>query len=73
MNDRQILEHIGELVDSEHALYVKAEHDAGLSSDDLERHEQLRATLDKCWELLERRRATRLAGGTASEAYPDDT
>ena len=73
MNERQLLERIGELVDSEHALYVKAERDAGLSGHNQERHEQLKATLDQCWQLLEQRRGARHAGDTPSKAKADGT
>ena len=62
MNDRDILERIGQLVDSEHALYAKSEHDGGLNAEEHDRLNRLKVALDQCWDLLDQRRALRSAG-----------
>jgi uncharacterized protein DUF2630 len=62
MNDKEILGHIDELIQTEHELRTKLA--AGeLSS--TEEHAQLKATeeaLDQCWDLLRQRRARRDSG-----------
>jgi hypothetical protein len=62
MNDKEILGHIDELIQTEHELRTKLA--AGeLSS--AEEHAQLKATeeaLDQCWDLLRQRRARREFG-----------
>ena len=68
MDDKQILGHIDELIQTEHDLRAKLA--AGeLSSD--EEHAQLRAAeeaLDQCWDLLRQRRARREFGEDPSQA-----
>jgi hypothetical protein len=68
MDDKQILGHINELIQTEHELRAKVA--AGtLSTDD--EHAQLRATeeaLDQCWDLLRQRRARREFGEKVDEA-----
>jgi hypothetical protein len=62
MDDKQILAHINELIDTEHTLRRQ------LASGELsstEEHERLRSTeeaLDQCWDLLRQRRARREFG-----------
>ena len=62
MNDKEILGHIDELIQTEHELRAKLA--AGeLSS--TEEHARLKATeesLDQCWDLLRQRRARRDSG-----------
>jgi Protein of unknown function (DUF2630) len=62
MNDKEILGHIDELIQTEHELRTKLA--AGeLSS--AEEHAQLKAAeeaLDQCWDLLRQRRARREFG-----------
>ena len=61
MDDRQILQHINELVDEEHRL-LNAHTSGGLNEDERERMERLELTLDQCWDLLRQRRGRRHAG-----------
>ena len=62
MDDKEILGHIDELIQTEHELRAKLA--AGeLSS--TEEHARLKATeesLDQCWDLLRQRRARRDSG-----------
>ena len=68
MDDKDIMAHINELIETEHKL--REQHAAGQLSNAAER-EQLRATeeaLDQCWDLLRQRRARREFGENPSEA-----
>ena len=61
MDDRQVLDRIGALVEEEHTLESQA------SGEGLDQHEQARlheveVQLDQCWDLLRQRRARRDAG-----------
>ena len=61
MDDRQVLDRIGALVEEEHTLESQA------SGEGLDQHEQARlheveVQLDQCWDLLRQRRARRHAG-----------
>jgi hypothetical protein len=62
MDDRTILSRITELVDEEHRLRAQAQATEGSSDDERERLRHLEESLDKCWDLLRRRRAARQAG-----------
>jgi hypothetical protein len=62
MNDREILQRIGQLVDEEHALYARAEQEHGLKEDEVARRRGLEIMLDQCWDLLRQRRARREFG-----------
>jgi Protein of unknown function (DUF2630) len=67
MDDKQILAHIDELIQTEHELREKVA--AGTLSTDAERA-QLRAAeeaLDQCWDLLRQRRARREFGENPDE------
>jgi hypothetical protein len=62
MEDKEIMAHISELIDTEHKL--RQQHAAGELSGTQER-EQLRSAeeaLDQCWDLLRQRRARREFG-----------
>ena len=62
MNDKEILGHIDELIQTEHELRSKLA--AGELSTD-EEHARLKAAeeaLDQCWDLLRQRRARREFG-----------
>ncbi len=62
MDDKEILGHIDELIQTEHEL--RARLAAGQLTTD-EEHGQLRAAeqaLDQCWDLLRQRRARREFG-----------
>ena len=62
MEDKEILEHIGDLIKTEHELRTRLA--AGEISSRAE-HDQLaaaEAALDQCWDLLRQRRARREFG-----------
>jgi hypothetical protein len=59
MDDREILQRIGQLVDDEHEPYQRAEGEHGLSEGELARLRGLEVLLDQCWDLLRQRRARR--------------
>jgi Protein of unknown function (DUF2630) len=68
MDDKEILAHIGDLIQTEHKL--REQLAAGQLSSTQER-EQLRTTeeaLDQCWDLLRQRRARREFGENPNEA-----
>jgi hypothetical protein len=61
MDDPQIHGTIEQLVAEEHELWEREA--AGNASDaDKQRLEQLKASLDQCWDVLRQRRALREAG-----------
>ena len=68
MDDKQILGHIDELIQTEHELR-KQVADGKLASDD-ERAQlrQVEESLDQCWDLLRQRRARRDFGENADDA-----
>ena len=61
MDDRQLMDHIGALVEEEHTLERQATG-AGLDDDQEARLRELEVQLDQCWDLLRQRRARRDAG-----------
>jgi len=68
MDDKEILAHIDDLIQTEHELRERLA--AGQLSSPRER-EQLKAAeeaLDQCWDLLRQRRARREFGENPSEA-----
>ena len=68
MDDKEILGHIDELIQTEHELRAKLAK-GELSTD--EEHAQLRAAevaLDQCWDLLRQRRARREFGEDPGES-----
>jgi hypothetical protein len=68
MDDKEIMAHINELIQTEHRL--REQHAAGQLSGRAEQ-EQLRAAeeaLDQCWDLLRQRRARREFGENPNEA-----
>ena len=74
MDDRQVMDRIGALVEEEHALERQATG-GGLDEDQQARLHELEVQLDQCWDLLRQRRARRNAGqdpGTA-EVRPEGT
>src|SRR5437868_6264382 len=66
MDDRDILQRIGDLADEEHRL-ERTHAATGLDDVELQRLRDLEVALDQCWDLLRQRRARRAAG-----ADPDD-
>jgi Protein of unknown function (DUF2630) len=67
MNDRDVVEHISELVAEEHDLRSHAHGGAPLSAEDSERIQQLEVQLDQCWDLLRRRQAREEFGQDPSD------
>ena len=61
MDDNQVLGRIDELVAEEQALYEREGH-GRLEDDDRARLEEIRVSLDRCWDLLRQRRAKREFG-----------
>jgi hypothetical protein len=61
MDDRQLMDRIGALVEEEHTLERQATG-AGLDDDQEARLRELEVQLDQCWDLLRQRRARRDAG-----------
>lgn len=70
MDDKEILGHISDLIQTEHALRAR------LASGQLDSDEEQAAlksaeeALDQCWDLLRQRRAKREFGGDPSQAEP---
>ena len=61
MDDKQLLDRIGALVEEEHTLERQATG-AGLDDGQETRLRELEVQLDQCWDLLRQRRARRNAG-----------
>jgi len=61
MDDSQVLGRIDELVAEEQALYEREGH-GNLADGDRARLEEIRVSLDRCWDLLRQRRAKREFG-----------
>jgi hypothetical protein len=61
MDDKQVLDRIGDLVEEEHALERQA-LGQGLDDDQQVRLHEVEVQLDQCWDLLRQRRARRDAG-----------
>ena len=61
MDDSQIHGSIEQLVAEEHELWER-ESGGNASDDDRRRLEEIRLSLDQCWDLLRQRRARRDAG-----------
>ena len=59
MQDQQILDQIKELVDAEHELRQQAARGEVDVDDEQARMRGLEVALDRCWDLLRRRRALR--------------
>ena len=72
MQDRELLDRIGQLVEEEHRLYEHSTAGRGMSSEDEERLRAVEVALDQCWDLLRQRRARREFGADPSEAAPRD-
>ena len=67
MDDSQVHATIEQLVAEEHELWER--ESAGKASEsDRRRLQQVKVSLDQCWDLLRQRRALREAGGDPDEA-----
>jgi len=62
MDDREIMQRIGELVDEEHALLHQGEQQTRLEPSERERLRALQVEVDQLWDLLRQRRGRRHAG-----------
>ena len=71
MDDRQLLDRIGALVEEEHILEREAT-DAGLDEGQETRLRELEVQLDQCWDLLRQRRARRAVGDDPGDAEVRD-
>ena len=67
MDDRNILDRIGELVAKEHELEQRHVGDE-LDEQEEARLRELEIALDQCWDLLRQRRSRRSAGLDPDEA-----
>ena len=65
MEERPVLDRIDELVSEEHALWSESEQQGRLSEERHRRLNEIRGELDRCWDLLRRRRAN-----PYQETYP---
>jgi hypothetical protein len=61
MDDSQVMDRIGALVEEEHTLERQATGD-GLDDRQQARLHEVEVQLDQCWDLLRQRRARREAG-----------
>ncbi len=68
MDDKDIHQHIEELVAEEHRLLELAEEEAGLDREQRLRLAAVKIELDRFWDLLRQRRARREAGLDPDEA-----
>jgi hypothetical protein len=68
VEDKQVLNRIGELVEEEHRLEREASM-SGLSDQSQARLRELEVQLDQCWDLLRQRRARRDAGLDPDDAH----
>ena len=73
MEDGQIHGSIEQLVAEEHELWER-EASGNATDADRQRLEELKISLDQCWDLLRQRRALREAGldPEAAQARPED-
>ena len=67
MDDPQIHGTIEQLVTEEHELWER-EASGNATDGDRKRLEELKVSLDQCWDLLRQRRALRAAGRNPDEA-----
>ena len=68
MNDKEILAHIDELIQTEHELRTELAAGEISSQDEHERLTAAEEALDQCWDLLRQRRARRPAGQNPEDA-----
>ena len=68
MNDRDVLNRIGELVGEEHQLLERREN-GQMEADDHAKLDEIQAKLDQCWDFLRQRRALREFGEDPNRAH----
>ena len=66
-DDREIIQHIDQLVDEEHALERAHGEGKSLNGDERARLKALEVQLDQLWDLLRRRRAAKQSGVSPDE------
>lgn len=71
MDDQQIHGSIERLVTEEHQLWQR-ESDGTATEADKQRLDEVRVSLDQCWDLLRQRRARREAGQDPDTAQSRD-
>ncbi len=62
MNDKEIMVHIGELIETEHQLRQQLAAGELTGAEERERLRSAEEALDQCWDLLRQRRARREYG-----------
>jgi hypothetical protein len=67
MDDKEIMAHIGELIETEHTLRQQLASGELTAQEERERLRSAEEALDQCWDLLRQRRARREFGEN-----PDD-
>jgi hypothetical protein len=68
MNDEEVIQRIGKLVDEEHTLERNLASGTGATDETDARLRKLEVALDQCWDLLRQRRARRASGADPDEA-----
>lgn len=68
MDDSQIMDHIGELIKTEHELRAKVAAGELSSDEERARLRSAEVALDQCWDLLRQRRARRESGEDPAQA-----
>ena len=67
MDDKEIMAHIGELIETEHQLRRQLASGELSSQEERERLRSAEEALDQCWDLLRQRRARREFGENPDE------
>ena len=70
MDDKQIIAHIDELIETEHRLREQLAEGKLNALEERERLRSIEAELDQYWDLLRQRRARREFGENPDEATP---
>jgi len=73
MDDKEIMVHIDELIETEHTLRQQLAAGELSSAQERERLRSAEAALDQCWDLLRQRRARREFGENPDEAMARPT
>ena len=71
-DDREIIQHIDQLVDEEHSLERAQGDGKSLTTEERARLKALEVQLDQLWDLLRQRRARRRAGLDPDDAEARD-
>jgi hypothetical protein len=72
MEEKSILERIGQLVEEEHKLRGAVQSGEITTEDERGRLTRLEEALDQCWDLLRRRRAARANNQDPEAVTPRD-